>query len=260
MPFLVCPRGHPSARTGCHPLVCHLAQLSPPQSVSFFSQAVPVASSSGPLSPLCALYLKLNKLSCNDLFLDLSLPRGEELPGARDCVLVIFIHLSPWFNAPLNPFPKFSELLSVITIVMAQTANFTCVSCLSLIRMNLMLPWAGWALSSLSSLIMSPQLGMNLPKHQTLSWLWVKISSFSRLARSTRPGVPFVFCAFPSTWWNTRYWGHLLACLHYPLDWRILELRAWDSVNICRLWFLQNPCYVSWNFVIIKWNKSVIGR
>lgn len=106
----------PSARTGCHPLICHLAQLSPPQSVSFFSQTVPVASSSGPLGPLCALYLKLNKLSCNDLFMYLSLPRGDKLPGARECVLIIFIHLSPWFNASLNPFPNFSALLQCLPL------------------------------------------------------------------------------------------------------------------------------------------------
>lgn len=145
----------------------------------------------------------------------------------------------------LESLPKFFCTPSVLTIVMAQAANFTCVSCL---RTNIMLPWAGWALSPLSSPIMSPQLGMNLPKHETLSWLGVKFSSFSRLSRSTR----LVFCAFPSTRLNTHYWYHLLACLHYPLDLGILEQRAWDSVNICRLRFLQNSCYMSWNFVIIK--------
>ena len=66
VPFLVPPG------SACHPLICHLAQLSPTQSLSFPSQAVLMASSSGSPSPLCTLYLELNELFCNDLFMYLS--------------------------------------------------------------------------------------------------------------------------------------------------------------------------------------------
>lgn len=71
-----------SARTGCHPLVCHLAQLSPTQSLSS-----PPGSTNGfflwlPQPFVCKLYLGLNKLFCNDLFIYLSCPGGDEHLGA----------------------------------------------------------------------------------------------------------------------------------------------------------------------------------
>lgn len=55
-----------------------------------------MASYSGSTSPLCVLYLELNELLGNDLFMCLSLAVGDELLAARNDVLFISIHPSPF--------------------------------------------------------------------------------------------------------------------------------------------------------------------